>query len=121
MHHMTILTGPERRRRWSPGDRLRVLQAAFSPGAVVADVARQYDVCTTLIYKWRQNARAAAEPSGFASVVMADEPSAPGSLARLTSVRAAAITVDLGQRGRVSIEATASPALVTATLRALRA
>ena len=121
MHQMTILTGPERRRRWSAEDRLRILRAAFSPGAVVADVARQYDVCTTLIYKWRQNARAVAEPSQFASVVMADEPSSQAFPTRPASGRAAAITVDLGQRGRVSIEATASPALVTATLRALRA
>jgi transposase len=121
MHQMTILTGPERRRRWSAEDRFRILQAAFSPGAVVADVARQYDVCTTLIYKWRQNARAGAEPSGFAPAVMADEPPLLGPLARSAASGAAAITVDLGQRGRVSIEATASPALVTATLRALRA
>ena len=118
MHQMTILNGPERRRRGSMEDRLRILQAAFSPGAVVADVARQYDVCTTLIYKWRQDVRARAEPMDFASVVMADEPSPP---ARPAVGRTVAITVDLGARGRVSIEATAPSALVTATLRALRA
>jgi transposase len=117
MHQMTILTGPERRRRWSAEDRLRILQAAFSPGAVVVDVARQYDVCTTLIYKWRQQAQGPAEPMAFASVVMANEPSPS---ARATVARAAAITVDLGARGRVSIDATAPSALVTATLRALR-
>jgi transposase len=117
MHQMTILTGPERRRRWSAEDRCRILQAAFSPGAVVSDVARQYDVCTTLIYKWRQQARARAEPVAFASVVMADKPSPP---ARTMAARAPVITVDLGNKGRVSIDAAASSALVTATLRALR-
>ena len=111
---MTILTGPERRRRWSGEDRRRILQAAFSPGAVVADVARQYDVCTTLIYKWRQNARAGAEPAGFAPVIM------DGMSSRPSPGGAAAVTVDLGQRGRVSIEATAPSALVTAVLRALK-
>lgn len=30
--------------------------AAFAPGAVVADVARQFEVSTSLIYKWRQQA-----------------------------------------------------------------
>jgi transposase len=115
MQQMTILTGPERRRRWSAEERSRILQAAFSPGAVVADVARQYDVCTTLIYKWRHEARARAEPMAFTPVVVSDE-----SFVRPAAGRGAAITVDLGDRGRVSIEATAPPALVTATLRALR-
>jgi hypothetical protein len=41
MTHMTLLTGPERRRRWSEDDRDRILAASFAPGAVVADVARQ--------------------------------------------------------------------------------
>jgi transposase len=120
MHQMTILTGPERRRRWSADDRLRLLRAAFAPGAVGADVARQYDVCTTLIYKWRQQARALAEPVAFASVVIADDPAPLAPPTRPSSGRAAAITVDLGQRGRVSIEPTAPLALVTAALKALK-
>jgi transposase len=54
MTHMTLLTGPERRRRWSADDRGRILEASFTPGAVVADVARRFDVSTSLIYKWRR-------------------------------------------------------------------
>jgi hypothetical protein len=66
MTQLTVLTGPERRRRWSEGDRIRILSAAFAPGAVVTDVARQYDVSTALIYKWRQDARGACrEPAVF--------------------------------------------------------
>jgi mono/diheme cytochrome c family protein len=44
MAHVTVMTGPERRRRWSFEERRRILTAAFSPGAVVADIARQFDV-----------------------------------------------------------------------------
>ncbi|UCI22448.1 transposase [Mesorhizobium sp. B2-1-8] len=51
---MTILTGPERRRRWSEEDQCRILAAAFAPRATVAAAARQYDVATSLIYKWRR-------------------------------------------------------------------
>ena len=54
MAHVTVMTGPERRRRWSPDERREILMAAFSPGAIVADVARQYEVATSLIYKWRR-------------------------------------------------------------------
>jgi hypothetical protein len=31
------MTGPERRRRWSDGDRREIVAAAFAPGAIVAD------------------------------------------------------------------------------------
>ena len=42
MSQITLLTGPERRRRWSDDERRRILVAAFTPGAVVADISRQF-------------------------------------------------------------------------------
>ena len=59
MTHVTLMSGPERRRRWSAAEQREILMAAFSPGAVVADVARQYEVATSLIYKWRREVLAA--------------------------------------------------------------
>jgi len=38
---MTLITGDERRRRWSEEDRTRILAAISEPGAVVAEVARR--------------------------------------------------------------------------------
>ena len=110
-----VLTGPERRRRWSEADRRRILTAVFAPGASVTDVSRQYDVSTGLIYKWRALALAARGGTMFSPVVLADEP------ARL-SARAEnpAILVELAGGARVSINGATSAALVTATLRALR-
>jgi hypothetical protein len=49
---MTLITGDERRRRWSEEDRVRILGAIEEPDAVVAEVARREDVCTSLVYKW---------------------------------------------------------------------
>lgn len=90
---------------------------AFAPGAVVAQVARDNDVSTSLLYKWRQETRAERAPS-FVPAVLAEphlrfraEPTAAG---------AAAITVELACGAQVSIASDASAALVTATLRALR-
>ena len=54
----TVLFGPERPRRWSEDERRRLLAMAFAPGAVVTQVARDNDVSTSMIYKWRQEARA---------------------------------------------------------------
>jgi len=42
---MTVITGGERRRRWSEEDRTRILAAIAEPGAVVADVV---DFCEDL-------------------------------------------------------------------------
>ena len=64
MSQVTVLTGPERRRRWSKEDQCRILAAAFAPGATVAAMARQYDVATSLIYKWRRALR--VRDAGFA-------------------------------------------------------
>lgn len=113
MSPMTIMMGPERRRRWSDYDRHRILAAAFSPGAVVVDVARQNDVATSMIYKWRDEARKRqAAPAGFAPVVLSGLPTS-------AAARAGSITVELSCGVRVDIGADASAALVTATLRAL--
>ncbi len=115
MTQLTVLTGPERRRRWSEADRRRILSAAFSPGAVVTDVARQFDVSTALIYKWRQQARAEVGEAMFVPVTVAD-----GLRADQDPASPATIVVDLACGSRVSIGGNASPALVTAALRALR-
>jgi len=118
MAQITLLTGPERRRRWSDDERRRILAAAFAPGAVVSAVSRQFEVSTSLIYKWRQQALA-AEPAGaaaaaFAPAVMLAEPvvAAPPE----TTV----IIVELANGARLKIGSHAPAALVTASLRALR-
>jgi transposase len=112
MTQVTLLTGRERRRRWSPAERATILAAAFAPGSVVADVARQFEVSTSLIYKWRRDHLPASE--GFSRVVLAE---APGR--RDVGSHEPVILVELDQV-RVSIGASAPASLVTATLRALR-
>jgi transposase len=48
-----VLVGPERRRRWTPEQKLRIVHEAFERGARVADVARRRDVSRAQIYQWR--------------------------------------------------------------------
>jgi len=56
MAQIHVLTGPERRRRFSLEEKRRLVGAAFAPGAVVSEVARRADVCASLIYRWRRAA-----------------------------------------------------------------
>ena len=52
MGRMTLITGDQRRLRWSEEERARILAEIEAPGAVVAEVARRSDICTSLVYKW---------------------------------------------------------------------
>ncbi len=76
MAQVQVITGVERRRRWSGEQKRTIVAAAFAPGAVVSEVARRADINTGLIYRWRQELRAA--PTGFAEVVIAPAPEEPG-------------------------------------------
>lgn len=112
MSQMSVILGPERRRRWRPEEKLALLAEAFAPGAVVLDVARRHEVSTSLIYKWRQQAMGAP---GFVPAVIAGEAQTPAVPAPWAPV----IVVELGA-GRVSIGAGAPADLVTAALKALK-
>ena len=122
MGQITVFSGPERRRRWSDEERLEILAEAFAPGACVSRVARQRDVSTALIYTWRRklcDERREATPEalpapGFAEAVVGED----GRSARPDLPPA--IIVDLVRGRRVSVFASASPALVAAVLKALR-
>ena len=115
MTQVTLLTGPERRRRWSEADRDRILAASFMPGAVVADVARQFEVSTSLIYKWRKACLAPVAPTAFAPAIMVDGPEPTPKASQ-----DAAILIELPGGARLSVAASAPAALVAATLKALR-
>ena len=113
MSHMTLLTGPERRRRWDGDIREQILAEAFSPGATVADVARPFEVSTSLIYKWRR--ASLIPPAGFTPAVLVEgggQSGAEGS--------GFAIVVELPGGARVSLATNAPAALVAATLKGLR-
>ena len=124
MGRMTLITGEERRRRWSSGERARILAAIDEPGAVVAEVARRADVCTSLVYKWRRQARASASASapGFARVVVETPPQRQPPtpmLAPASEPELGAIFVEMNG-ARIRIGASAPSASIAATLKALR-
>jgi transposase len=60
MATMSVLTGPERRRRWSSSEKARIVEESVAAGAVVAEVARRHDVHASLLHYWRRRARVAS-------------------------------------------------------------
>ena len=115
-----MITGVERRRRWSEEDRARILAAVEAPGAVVAEVARREDICTSLVYQWRRDARATGGATGFAEMVV--EHAARPPVAKSAAMRdgePGAMLVEM-DGARVRIGAHVSAAVIAATLKALR-
>jgi transposase len=118
MSQVTVMTGPQRRRRWTREERREILAASFTPGAIVATVARQYEISTSLIYKWRRELVAARSDATFVPAMISDETQhAPIGV---RSGPQAAIIVELSSGRRVLIEANASASLVSAALKALQ-
>ena len=115
-----MITGGERRRRWSDEDRARILSAIAEPGAVIAEVARREEICTSLVYKWRREARNGANATmpGFARVVVEALPRAPAP-GPASEPEPSAIVVEM-KEARIRIGGNASAAVIAATLKALR-
>ena len=113
MAQVTILAGPERRRRWSDEQRERILSEAFRPSVRVCDVARRHDVARSLIYQWRRAACGQSNPV-FVPAVLMDEPSEQAPEPIIAAV------LHLPGGGHLKIFASASPALAAAALRAMR-
>lgn len=112
MSAVTVLSGPERRRRWTAQQKAQIVEESYATGAIVAEVARRHDVNANQLHLWRQQARegrldgaAAPEflPVEITAPLPAASPSAPVSLpARRT--RSSMIEIELGGGCRVWVD-----------------
>jgi transposase len=57
MSSVTVLSGRERRRRWTAAEKLRIVGASLSTGLSVAEFARRHDVHPNLVHAWRRQSR----------------------------------------------------------------
>src|SRR5205085_1640814 len=116
MARVEVITGPERRRRWSEDQKREIVAASFAPGAVVREVARRAEVSAGQIYRWRQELRAAA--SGFAQVLIASS-AGPDQGTREPTCGEPAVEVELAGKARVRIPASIPADLASAVIKAL--
>src|SRR3954468_15239228 len=54
---MEIITGIERRRRWSLEEKLRIVAETEQPGSGIAEIARRYEISRGLLWNWRSQVR----------------------------------------------------------------
>jgi transposase-like protein len=78
---MEIITGVERRRRWSAGEKVRIVAETQQPGSGIAEIARRYEISRGLLWNWRSQVRRGTlrpePPSVFVTVQLLGEP--PGA------------------------------------------
>ena len=60
MSKVSVLSGPERRRRWTTVEKLQIVEESQAPSASVIEVARRHDVHPNLLTVWRRQARTGA-------------------------------------------------------------
>lgn len=126
MQRVEIVTGKERRRRWSDEEKARLVAETFVPGAVVAHVARRHGVAESCLYAWRRQAGAFAAPMGMPTLIpvvtgaVPAEPEPPQGMAPVCVPRAVVTFAD-GVRLDVGADYPADAlAVLVATLRGRR-
>lgn len=117
MARVELITGPERRRRWSDEQKRSIVAASFAPGAVVCEVARRAEVSPGQIYRWRQELRALSE--GFAQVLIAPAESPVSTDVDEAGCVEPAIEVELAGKARVRIPGSIPAGLAAAVVKAL--
>ena len=114
MATVTVLSGPERRRRWASSEKASIVEESLRPGAVVTAVARRHDVHPNLLHHWRRQAKRGLEGGQglkFLPVVVA--PTAGSG-----SQASGSIEIELAG-ARVRVDASVDEAALGRVLRAL--
>ena len=125
-----MLTGPGRRRRWSPEDKARVVAESLAPGARPSEVARRWQICSQQVLTWRREARAGllvlpgeagtAIPADPGFVPIRAEPALPPVAPAPAPVLSPAIEVEVAG-AVVRVPPGMDAALLASVLRAVRA
>jgi transposase len=69
-----VLSGPERRRRWSTAEKLAIVQETYDRDATVSIVARRYGIQPNQLFTWRKLAT-----QGALTATAAEEDVVPAS------------------------------------------
>ena len=115
MATVTVLSGPERRRRWASSEKASIVEESLRPGAAVTAVARRHDVHPNLLHHWRRQAKRALEGGqGLKFLPVAVTAARSGSKA------AGSIEIELADSVRVRVDAAVDQGALGRVLRALR-
>jgi transposase len=135
LRRIEVITGAERRRKWSAEEKSQIVAESLAEGAVVSDVARRHGLSPQQLFGWRARLRDAVRgtaPScdaapAFVQAILEAAPACPTALA----LPAAAVGIGTAGSDPASIEIAfggvivrvrgeADPRALTSVLKALR-
>ncbi len=116
-----IVTGRERRRRWSVEEKLRMVAATYEPGACVKQVAASHDIYPGLLFTWRRQVREGTlTPAAMPLFLPVRAAPAPVVTDKPGSRPIGQIEVELRDGSRVRFDASVSLASLRRVIAALR-
>jgi transposase len=127
LRRIEVITGVERRRKWSLGEKLEIVAESFAAGAVVSEVARRHGISPQQLFGWRvrlreeMTARAPAASPAFVPAIV--DSMRPGPLVAEPEAAAlpapASIEITLGC-AVVRVRGVVDARALTAVLKALK-
>lgn len=102
-----VITGRQRRRRWTAEEKARIVAESLEANANISDVARRHGVARGLLTAWRHQLSSdgiSQEPQGFAAVKIDTVASVSNDAPRYSAEPAAVATALAAVRGRGRIE-----------------
>ncbi len=127
-----VITGVERRRKWSAQEKSAIVAESLAEGAVVSEVARRHGLNPQQVFGWRARLRNAANGSApssdatpmFVPAIVAEEPASPAAPTLPAAMGAADVApapIEIALGGViVRVRGDADPRALTTVLKALR-
>jgi transposase len=129
-----VITGVERRRKWSAQEKAAIVAESLADGAVVSEVARRHGLNPQQVFGWRARLRNAANGSApssdatpmFVPAIVEDEPASPAAptlpaVVAMGAADAAPAPIEIALGGVVvRVRGEADPRALTTVLKALR-
>jgi len=114
---MEIITGVERRRRWSLEEKLRIVAETEQAGFGIAEIARRYEISRGLLWNWRSQVRRgvlrAEAPPVFLPVQTIREPANGDGARHVEPSSAADVKIEITLPDGTSIKVGHDVGLVT--------
>ena len=115
-----VITSVQRRRRWSRGEKERIVAAALEPGASASEVARAAEIHVSQLFRWRQQLCERVQiPAAFNPVAIAAEPAPASSVVPAVSEAGGTIEIEFATGGRMRITGPVDARTVSALMKAL--
>jgi transposase len=99
---LEVISGVSRRRRWSDGDKARIVAESLDPATTSSAVARRYGLHVSQLFSWRQQLqRRAASPEtiegpAFVPVLLVEDSAAPAEAAGRIEMALGSVVVRVG-------------------------